>query len=231
MLDFKQAKLSPSIQQATTGTTVSVRRIQKGEIVQLGLEQINLPVITEKTKQLGQMYANETHYLVMGEVAQKTLFNDLKMKAFIPAVNQYGEQYIAILNAPSPNGYTCGHYETTQRSIPGLQKGYGQLVNVEEDKCYQLEMADLPPFTGEFPSLEEALNEKYKNATIQHGNEEVLVRLGKTFSSTPATIEETPSTPPSPTTQSTPTALDDRVGVNDIDFDFDSSDPLEELLG
>ncbi|MGC3835486.1 hypothetical protein ACPSKX_15180 [Moritella viscosa] len=144
MLNFNQAKLSPSIQQAaTTGTTVSVRRIQKSEIVQLGLEQINLPVITEKTKQLGQMYANETHYLVMGEDAQKALFNDLKMKVFVQAVNQYGEQFITILNAPSPSGYTCGYYETTQRAIPELQKGYGQLVNDQENQCYQLEMADL----------------------------------------------------------------------------------------
>lgn len=234
MLDFKQAKLSSSIQQATatSDTAVPVRRIQKSEFVQLGSEQINLPVITEKTKQLGQMYANETHHLVMGEVAQKELFNDLKMKVFTPAVNQYGEQFIAILNAPSPNGYTCGYYETTQRAIPELQKGYGQLVNDQENKCYQLEMADLPPFTGEFPSLEEALNEEYKNAIIQHGNEEVLVRLGKTFSSTSATTEATPSTP---TSQSTPTTLDDGVGEDEIDLDLeldlDSIDPLEELLG
>ncbi|OEF17297.1 hypothetical protein BCT41_16235 [Vibrio splendidus] len=231
MLDLNKAKLSESIQQATAANdaAVTVRRIQKNEIVQLGSERLDLPVITEKTKLLGQMYATESHHLVMGEVAQKALFNDLKMKTFIPAVNQYGEQFITILNAPSPNGYTCGYYETTQHSIPELQKGYGQLVNDQENKCYRLEMADLPPFTGEFPSLEEALSEQYKNATIQHGNEEVLVRLGKTFTLASKAPEETS---PTPTTLST---LDDEVDDDeidiDLDVDLDSIDPLDALLG
>ncbi|MGC3835485.1 hypothetical protein ACPSKX_15175 [Moritella viscosa] len=54
------------------------------------------------------------------------------------------------------------------------------------------------------------------------------MRLGKTFSSTSATTEETP---PTPATQSTPTTLDDGVGEDEIDFDLDLIDPLEELLG
>ncbi|EPQ8267438.1 hypothetical protein OFO16_01860 [Vibrio natriegens] len=225
MLNIKQAQASSAIQQAFAGnkSAVQVRRPKKDESLFLGEERLDLMVITEKTMQMGQMYATENHYLVLGEEAQKALFNDLKTKTFVPAANQYGEVFIAILNAPSPNGFTCGHYETTQRYIPELQKSYGRLVNDQANKCYRLESTDLPPFEGEFPSLEEVLSEHYKDATVQYGNEEVLVRLGKAFSSTSAPEEETPTTPAAPATQ-----VD---GVDDDIDELDSIDPLEELLG
>ncbi|MFH4535425.1 hypothetical protein WMQ26_19345 [Vibrio diabolicus] len=230
MLNIKQAQASSAIQQAVVGgkTAIEVRRPKKDEVVYLGEEKLDLVVIAEKTMQMGQMYATESYHLVLGEEAQKALFNDLKTKTFVPAANQYGEVFIAILNAPSPNGYTCGHYETTQRYIPELQKGYGRLVNDAANKCYRLESANFPPFEGEFPSLEEVLSEHYKDATVQYGNEEVLVRLGKTFSSTSAPEEETPTTPTTPTS---PTTLATQVGGVDDDIDeLDSIDPLEELL-
>lgn len=67
------------------------------------------------------------------------------------------------------------------------------------------------------------MSEHYKDATVQYGNEEVLVRLGKAFSSTSAPEEETPTTPAAPATQ-----VD---GVDDDIDELDSIDPLEELLG
>ncbi|EJB8544122.1 hypothetical protein P3532_24460 [Vibrio parahaemolyticus] len=231
MLNIKQAQASSAIQQAFAGnkSAVQVRRPKKDEYLFLGEETLDLMVITEKTMQMGQMYATENHYLVLGEEAQKALFNDLKTKTFVPAVNQYGEVFIAIFNAPSPNGFTCGYYETIQRYISELQKGYGRLVNDQANQCYRLEESDLPPFEGEFPSLEEVLSKEYENATVKYGNEEVLVRLGKTFSSTSAPKEETPATPPTQSTPSTPTAQVD--GVDDDIDELDSIDPLEELLG
>lgn len=109
MLNIKQAQASSAIQQAFAGnkSAVQVRRPKKDESLFLGEERLDLMVITEKTMQMGQMYATENHYLVLGEEAQKALFNDLKTKTFVPAANQYGEVFIAILNAPSPNGFTC----------------------------------------------------------------------------------------------------------------------------
>ena len=231
MLNIKQAQASSAIQQAFTGnkSAVQVRRPKKDEVVYLGEEKLDLVVIAEKTMQMGQMYATESYYLVLGEEAQKALFNDLKTKTFVPAVNQYGEVFIAIFNAPSPNGFTCGYYETTQHYIPELQKGYGRLVNDQANQCYRLEESDLPPFQGEFPSLEEVLSKEYENATVKYGNEEVLVRLGKTFSSTSAPKEETPATPSTQSTSPTPTTKD-----GGVDGGTDGSvpnDPLEDLLG
>lgn len=231
MLNIKQAQASSAIQQAFAGnkSAVQVRRPKKDEYLFLGEETLDLMVITEKTMQMGQMYATENHYLVLGEEAQKALFNDLKTKTFVPAVNQYGEVFIAIFNAPSPNGFTCGYYETTQRYISELQKGYGRLVNDQANQCYRLEESDLPPFEGEFPSLEEVLSKEYENATVKYGNEEVLVRLGKTFSSTSAQKEETPSTPSTPSTSPTPTTKDG--GVEGGTDGSAPNDPLEDLLG
>lgn len=231
MLNIKQAQASSAIQQAFAGnkSAVQVRRPKKDEYLFLGEETLDLMVITEKTMQMGQMYATENHYLVLGEEAQKALFNDLKTKTFVPAVNQYGEVFIAIFNAPSPNGFTCGYYETIQRYISELQKGYGRLVNDQANQCYRLEESDLPPFEGEFPSLEEVLSKEYENATVKYGNEEVLVRLGKTFSSTSVPKEETPATPSTQSTSPTPTTKD-----GGVDGGTDGSvpnDPLEDLLG
>ena len=231
MLNIKQAQASSAIQQAFAGnkSAVQVRRPKKDEYLFLSEETLDLMVIAEKTMQMGQMYATESYYLVLGEEAQKALFNDLKTKTFIPAVNQYGEVFIAIFNAPSPNGFTCGYYETTQRYISELQKGYGRLVNDQANQCYRLEESDLPPFEGEFPSLEEVLSKEYENATVKYGNEEVLVRLGKTFSSTSAPKEETPATPPTQSTPSTPTTKDG--GVDGGTGGSVPNDPLEDLLG
>ncbi|WP_182021099.1 hypothetical protein [Vibrio parahaemolyticus] len=231
MLNIKQAQASSAIQQAFAGnkSAVQVRRPKKDEYLFLGEETLDLMVIAEKTMQMGQMYATESYYLVLGEEAQKALFNDLKTKTFVPAVNQYGEVFIAIFNAPSPNGFTCGYYETTQHYIPELQKGYGRLVNDQANQCYRLEQSDLPPFEGEFPSLEEVLSKEYENATVKYGNEEVLVRLGKTFSPTSAPKEETPATPSTQSTSPTPTTKDG--GVDGGTDGLDSIDPLEELLG
>lgn len=93
MLNIKQAQASSAIQQAFAGnkSAVQVRRPKKDEYLFLGEETLDLMVIAEKTMQMGQMYATESYYLVLGEEAQKALFNDLKTKTFVPAVNQYGE--------------------------------------------------------------------------------------------------------------------------------------------
>ncbi|WP_298445802.1 hypothetical protein [uncultured Ferrimonas sp.] len=222
--NLKNAQLAPSLKQAAGATQVPVRHTKKEEVIQLHHEQrLDLTVLTEKVKQTGSMFTEETQYLVLGEAAQQALLHDLKMKTFIPAVTQFGEKIIAIFNAPSPTGFNCGYYETAQQAIPQLQKGYGYLVNDRNSQSYRFVPVNTTPYAGDFPDLEKALEEHFSDSTIINGDEEVLVRLGKTF--TGGCTGSSQPTPPTPPT------LDDGDLELEVELSDPVIDPLDELLG
>lgn len=233
--DLSQAQLSQSIQQAVpSNNQIDVRYVKKEEVVQFGQELLNLVVLAEKVKQAGQMFDEEEQYLVIGETAQTALFNDLKIKTFIPAVNQYNEKFIAIINAPSPSGFTCGYYESAQQAIPLLQQGYGYLVNERNNQSYRFMPVNTNPYTGEFPSLEDALKQKFEHSSITNGNEDVLVRLGKTFGT--EKVATTPATLPTQTVNLTPLTpttplVNDPTHLDLSEMPELSNNPLDELLG
>ncbi|ENN6617341.1 hypothetical protein ACTSFT_001858 [Vibrio parahaemolyticus] len=226
---INEAKLSNAISQGMN-LGPSVRYLKKEESVQLCREQrISLAVVTEKIKQPENMFTEEHQYLVLGEYAQTRLHHDLKTKTFIPAVNQFGEKFIAIFNSPSPSGFTCGYYESAAQAIPQLQQGFGYLVNDRNSQSYRLVPVNVAPYSGEFPNLEEALEKHYQHQTIKNGDEEMLARLGKTFpvqqqENTPATsVTQTP-----PSTPTTPTTYESEVGLDDVHL---PDDELDKLLG
>lgn len=220
--DLTQAQLCPSICHVTFDEGIPVRNIKKEEVVQLAQESLSLAVIVEKVIPQGKSHPIEKLYLVMGEYAQKELYHSLKMKTFIPAINQYGEKFIATINAPSPNGYTCGYYTTAQHAIPKLQATYGYLVNDVEHQCYHHVPVNLIPYKGDYPSLESALKTKFENAIISRGDEDVLVRLGKTFM-----VKNVGITQPTPSTLKTqPTPLTTATRVTEVSEDgFDLNFP------